>query len=82
VLTTNDNARLTKDIYKKTLAGTVFNVFEVEIPRGDDSRGQTYFVTKRSNIMVFFVFTYTDEANRKLMESSLETLTLDKSDRK
>lgn len=74
VLTTNANSRLVKDVYKKTIAGTIFNVFEVEIPRGDHSRSQTYFVANRKNVMFFFVFTYTDEDNRKLMESSLATL--------
>jgi hypothetical protein len=78
VLSTNKNSKLLKDTYKKTISGTVFDVFEVEIPGGVATRSQTYFVTSRRNVMFFFVLTYTDGANRTLMENSLGTLTLDK----
>lgn len=78
VLSTNPGSRLKKDIYQRTVAGTVFNVFDVEVGSGAQKRGQTYFVTIRKNVMFFFVFTFSDAASKTLMENSLGTLTLDK----
>lgn len=78
VLSTHKDSKLIKDTYKKTMAGTVFNAFEVEIPKVDGKLGQTYFVTSRRNVMFFFVLTYTNDTGKKLMEKSLATLTLDK----
>lgn len=78
ILSMHKDSRIVKPSYSKTVGGATFTAFHVEIPRTDQSVYQTYVVTKRRDLMFFFVMTYVDTATRDKLENTLSTLKLDK----
>ncbi len=78
ILSSNPGSKVTRDIYEKRLAGSMFKSFEVERPLGGQTQKQTYFVTARRGFLFFFVLTYIDEDGEQAMQDSLATMKLGK----
>jgi hypothetical protein len=65
---------LTKDVYETKLGGALLYAFEITGKQGTDAYRQTYLVTVRKGVAVFFVETFYDNKNVFAIEASLKTL--------